>query len=54
MLDTLRLRMFQFFTLDNCLVVGGVIKLDTAELDFTNPSFPRSRPPPFKQKLWQT
>ena len=56
MLDTLRLRMFQFFTLDNCVwwLVDGVIQLDTTEFDFTNPSFPQSSPPPFKQKLWQT
>lgn len=36
------------------VVVGGIFQLDTTELDFTNPSFPQSRPPPFKQKLWQT
>ena len=36
------------------LLVDGVIQLDTTEFDFTNPSFPQSSPPPFKQKLWQT
>ena len=44
MLDTLRLCMFQFFTVDNCVwwLVDGVIQLDTTEFDFTNPSFPQS------------
>ena len=39
-----------------CVVVvdGRIIQLDTTEFDFTNPSFPQSSPPPFKQKLWQT